>query len=566
VAEYNRDGNLNTPEYWDKSWERLPDGPASIGPVHARVAEILAGLEKRRVVEYGFGHLALAERLGKEQWEGRDFSRVAVAHARKRGYRAFVTRCGDSPGYRKAYLVALAVLEHLDEDELHLFLEKSQHAPHAIFAVPVLNEHVDIKKHMRGWDRAVDFESFLRQWWPYVEVEVCPAPGGRRLIAHCTHTRPEVPPLLTVGSSTLLDFHGAHWTFKSLRTMHGDFGGKVEFVLCDNHPEPTTRFRGVRGIACDECKKLAEDGPVCKTCAQALADMEEITHEQGARYIRWSEKQGTYPGKNRLKVEARGKWVLTMDSHVLLTPHALETVIEHIEADPENEDFYHFPCLFRSSNPTRPGSAIAIDHRNQSWIYLAKEHPEKGPTYGWTGLAKKPGEPYPIAAMITSCYLVKRAAWFSAKGYDPILGNYGGWEGPLQLKWWLMGRRVLQLRHKVAARNKATPEGFLYHEHQFCQPGKRLANKTGIVHGGMQKQRNFAASSAVIGGEAWAKRHCELKGWNFESDHIQAGVEAGMALRPWMVANLGRPEWEDITEFFRWMRDVEKIPGALTVW
>ena len=566
MSEYDRKDNLNTPEYWDNSWTRMPDGPSSTGHVHKRVAEIINGLERRRVVEYGFGHLKLATLLGKDRWEGRDFSEVAVAHARSRGYSAYVTRCGDSPGYRKAYVVAIAVLEHLDVTELHAFLEKSQNSPHAIFVVPVLNERVDIQKHMRGWDRAKDLEDFLRSWWPYVEVELRDCPGGRRFIAHCAHTRPTIAPLLTIGSSTLLDFHGAHWTFKSLRTHHGDYGGKVEFVLCDNHPAPTTRFRGVRGIACDECKRLKEDGPVCKKCAQALADMEEITHEQGARYIRWSDKQGTYPGKNQLKVEARGKWVLTMDSHVLLTPYALDTVLEMIESDPENEDFYHFPCLFRSSNPKRAGKGVAIDYRNQSWIYLGKDHPKKGGTYGWTGHAKQLGNPYPIAAMITSCYLLKRSAWFSARGYDPILGNYGGWEGPLQLKWWLMGRRVLQMRHKIAERNARTPEGFLYHEHQFCQPGKRLANKTGIVHGGRQKQRNFAASSAVIGGEAWVKRHCELKGWDFNSDYIQTGLAEGMKLRPWMIENLGRPEWEDIEEFFRWMRDVEKVPGALATW
>jgi len=78
--------------------------------------------------------------------------------------------------------------------------------------------------------------------------------------------------------------------------------------------------------------------------------------------------------------------------------------------------------------------------------------------------------------------------------------------------------------------------------------------------------RNFAASSAVIGGESWVRRHCELKGWNFEDESVQEGLREGMKLRPWMVENLARPEWEDITEFFRWMRDEEKVPGALKEW
>jgi len=38
-----------------------------------------------------------------------------------------------------------------------------------------------------------------------------------------------------------------------------------------------------------------------------------------------------------------------------------------------------------------------------------------------------------------------------------------------------------------------------------------------------------------------------------------------MALRPWMIEKLARPEWEDIREFFAWMK-AEGIPGHLTEW
>ena len=84
-------------------------------------------------------------------------------------------------------------------------------------------------------------------------------------------------------------------------------------------------------------------------------------------------------------------------------------------------------------------------------------------------------------------------------------------------------------------------------------------------HTGTTKVRNYAASSAVTGGEAWVKRHCELRGWQFGQANIQEGMKAGLELRPWMVENLARPEWEDITELFRWMKD-EKIPGHLVRW
>jgi len=560
VAEYTRKENLNTVDYWDKSWTRIPEGPDTSRKAQVRVMEILEGLPRKGVVEFGFGHLQLAEQIGRERWEGRDFSPVAVAHARGEGYSAFVTRAGDSPGYRKRYVVALSVLEHLDYDEMIEFLEKSRNAPHAIFTVPICNERIDVQKHMRGWDRHQDFAVFLKRWWKHVHVEVV---GRTKLLAHCSKTPPKQVPLLTIGCSAYATrkapdgFAGTMFTFASLMVHHGTFGGKVEFVLVDNHPDPKTQ----------------QD-------REEIEDMAKIGGAEGARIIRWSEKQGTYPGKNQLKVEALGKWVWTMDNHVLLPPRAVDTALQWIDENPESDDLIQFANIFRSNNPNHPGRPAASDYRNQNFIYhdcsadcphkTKRENPctcggvkRKGGVYGWSKQAQTPGEPYPIAAMITSCYLVRKAAWFSGKGYEPILGNYGGWEGPIQLKWWLMGRKVLSMPYRN--REWAERYGSMHHWHQFNNNRRCFKSATDSVHTGKTKQRNFAASSAVIGGEAWVRRHCELKGWDFNAANIQEGMREGLKLRPWMIENLARPEWEDITVFFKWMLD-QGIPGALTSW
>lgn len=551
VIEYDRDGNVNTAEFWDAAWRRTPEDGANKDGVRREVLRRLEALPAARVWEYGFGGLHLARALGADRWHGVDHSKVAVAAAKDEGFIAEVGRCADSPGFVKSYLVALEVLEHLDANEMVAFLEASRRAPHAFFSVPgprIPDKHFG--QHMRGWDGPEDLEQFLRQWWPHVEV----TPVDAYLLAHCRKVPPAREPILTVGCSTLLDFHGFLYTAASWMTHHGTFDGRVEYLLADNHPEPTARLRG-----CPECSRLKTPGERCASCAKAVEDMEALADQNGVRYIRWAEKQGTYPGKNRLKVEARGKWVLTMDSHVLLSPATIERCIEWIEENPESDDFHHIPCLFR----TQKGVACAIDFRRQDYIYRNRSGSKQFPVYGWTRQAETAGDPYPIAAMITSCYLVRRDAWFSAKGYDPILGNYGGWEGPIQLKWWLMGRRVLSMRHSRQEIIDRT--GWLHHWHLFCKPGTRMANQTGRVHTGPSKMRNFAASSAVIGGEAFVRQHCAWKGWDFNRPEIQAGMAEGLKLRPWMVSKLARPEWEDIFEFFRWMRD-EKIPGAMTEW
>ncbi len=545
MTEYDRETNCNTPGYWDSAWSRRDHSTSSV--VYEKIAEKLQGLDKARVVEYGFGRPELAEMIGADRWEGRDFSAVAVEKAKEAGYRAYVTRCGDSPGYRKAYLVAVEVLEHLDFDEMIRFLSTSQNAPHAFFSVPVQTEKdAKFRQHQRGFGQTdEEVAGFFRKFWRHVEVERVKERGrmGKWLV-HCATKRPPRQPLLTIGCSTLMDFWGANYTLMNLQVQWGHLidDGTIELVLVDNHPDPGGH---------------AED-------QQAIDIMRKLTTDCGGRYVQWCEKQGTYPGKNQLQVEARGKWVLTTDSHVFLSRGTVETVLDLIAEKPESDDFYHLPCLHK------PG--VMVDHRHLDAIYSGLEWSKKQglPTYGYTGEMKKPGEPFPIAAMITSAYLVRRAAWFSAKGYDPILGMYGGWEGPLQVKWRLLGRDVVSLRHTT---KQPLP---LFHWHHFntrvfnkvfkwAVDGMQSKGKRVRFHTGETKMRNYAASSAVTGGEAWVRRHCELRGWNFDSPMIQSGMKAGLGFRPWMVENLARPEWEDITEFFRWMK-AEQIPGHLTRW
>ena len=55
------------------------------------------------------------------------------------------------------------------------------------------------------------------------------------------------------------------------------------------------------------------------------------------------------------------------------------------------------------------------------------------------------------------------------------------------------------------------------------------------------------------------------RGCSLDDARIREGLDAGMALRPWMVHKLARPEWEDIREFFAWAK-AESLPGHLESW
>ena len=534
MKEYARDNNVNTPEFWDSAWKRNPEDGANKDAVRKRIVAQLATVPTARVYEYGFGNLHLARMIGKDRWRGRDFAPSAIEHAKAEGFAAEVRRCDQPEGFRRSYLVATEVLEHLDNDEMILFLSGSRNAPHAWFSVPYRMGDQNFAQHQRDFGGPEEFTTFLKNFWPLVEVEIV----DRYMLAHCMAAADK--PILTIGTSTLLDFWGLQFTMASWHHHLGEYAGLVEYVVVDNHPEPTKRLTG-----CPECEKLKVDGQTCGTCSDNLLAMKTLVEGEGGRYIRWADKQGTYPGKNQLKVEAAADWVITMDSHVFLSPGTVETVLDLIHREPKSNDFYHFP--------NRMWRAGYVDYRTQDFIYWRKK-----PCYGRTHEWATPGDPYPIAAMITSCYLVRKEAWFSAHGYDPILGNYGGWEGPLQLKFWLMGRRVLSLRHRE-------PKPYvLSHWHLFNHNDK-LKNATGRVHTKWSKIRNFMASSAVIGGEWWAKRVAAR--WNipWDKEEVQTGFKAGMALRPWMLENLGRPEWADFEKFLAWMKG-QNIPGAMQEW
>jgi hypothetical protein len=518
------------PEFWDR--QHAKNGPRWTEPAVKRAAEIFNSQDPKTVHEFGFGRRSTGDHLSDCGWKGYDISPVAVDAAKHEGKDAVLSTCSDAVIGEGDYVCGIALLPNLSDEERTAFLDRVKIADRAVFYVKI---------HGSGPFSRGGFENYLRRWWPSVKIEKI----GPGLLADCSHDDSDGP-ILTIGCSTYATtgcpdgFWGTMFTFASLMTHHGTFDGRVEYVLVDNHPKPTTEI------------EQAE-----------VDDMEKIASAEGARYIRWAEKQGTYPGKNQLKVEARGKWVWTMDSHVLLPPHAIETALDWIEENPECDDLIQFANIFRSNNPNHYARPAASDFRKQNFIYLGNDHKDRGGVYGWTGNQMTAGEPFPIAAMITSCYLVRRDAWFSAKGYDPILGNYGGWEGPIQMKWWLMGRQVRSMRYRDQA--LIENHGPLHHWHQFNNLRRRFKSATDIVHRGKAKMRNFAASSAVIGGEWWVRRHCELKGWNFDAPQIQEGMREGLKLRPWMVENLAKPEWEDIREFFAWMQEQE-IPGALSAW
>lgn len=130
-------------------------------------------------------------------------------------------------------------------------------------------------------------------------------------------------PLLTIGCATYEDFNGVYFTIQSLRLHHAEVMPYVELIVVDNAPN----------------SKGGED---------MIAPL--MNHAQnnsaGAKYIKMPGEVGTSQPRNAVFTHATGKYVMCMDSHVLLHPGSLGKLIDFYLANQETNDLYSGPMLY----------------------------------------------------------------------------------------------------------------------------------------------------------------------------------------------------------------------------
>lgn len=114
------------------------------------------------------------------------------------------------------------------------------------------------------------------------------------------------PVTLTVGIATYNDFDGAYFTAHSLLLHHPEAMRDAEIVILDNHPE----------------------GSEAPSLAAMAADHPGSAH---VRYVPYDAVRSTAV-RDALFREAAGEVVLVLDSHVLLAPGGLESLIAFLQA------------------------------------------------------------------------------------------------------------------------------------------------------------------------------------------------------------------------------------------
>ena len=146
------------------------------------------------------------------------------------------------------------------------------------------------------------------------------------------------------------------------------------------------------------------------------------------RYELYTETNGTAPAKQSVFDNARGDWVVCVDSHILLAPGAVARVKDWIRANPENDDLIHGPMVYDALNSY-------TDRMLPVW---------RGQMWGIWGPVQKvlPPEPYEIEMHGGGVFGARRESWL---GFNPSFKGFGGEEGYIHQKYRQAGRRVLCL-------------------------------------------------------------------------------------------------------------------------
>lgn len=121
---------------------------------------------------------------------------------------------------------------------------------------------------------------------------------------------------LCVAMATYDDYDGVYFSIQSIRLFHPEVSNDIEFVVLDNHP----------------------DGP----CSQKLKELEH--HNPNYRYVPLTSVTGPWARYNIVHY-TDAKYILCIDSHVMIQPGAIRMLLAYFDANPDTPDLLQGPLL-----------------------------------------------------------------------------------------------------------------------------------------------------------------------------------------------------------------------------
>jgi hypothetical protein len=232
-----------------------------------------------------------------------------------------------------------------------------------------------------------------------------------------------VAPALTIGMATYDDFDGVYFTLQALR-LYQDLAD-VELLVVDNYGcSATERF----------CKDWA--------CA---------------KYVKFTEVQGTAAPREMVFRGATGKAVLCLDSHVLLEPDAVFWLKMYYQDHPATMDLLSGPLMYDDLRTLATHmEPVWRDHMFGTW---ASDQRGRDPD----------GEPFEVPMQGLGLFSCRKEAW---PGFNPAFRGFGGEEGYIHEKFRRQGGKCLCLPWLTWAHRFQRPQGVPYRN----DLGDRLSN------------------------------------------------------------------------------------------
>ena len=143
------------------------------------------------------------------------------------------------------------------------------------------------------------------------------------------------------------------------------------------------------------------------------------------RYLEFKDIQSPAHAKNKVFEEAKGEWVMCIDSHIFFLPDTIKRLKEWISDNKDSMNLYQGPLLYDNLK----GGA---DHFKDVW---------SGHMWGqWASTGNTGDEPYDIPMLGCGLLLCRKDAWL---GFSKHFRGFGAEEGYIHEKFRQYGRRTM---------------------------------------------------------------------------------------------------------------------------
>lgn len=226
--------------------------------------------------------------------------------------------------------------------------------------------------------------------------------------------------ILTIGMSTFDDFDGVYFSVQALRLYH-EILNKIDYeiLVIDNNPE-------------------SPHGKEVKSFIQ------NWTNGKGV-YIPYTNKTSTSV-RNEIFKNAKGKYCISIDCHVLIKSGGIESLIKYYHNNPDCKNLIQGPLIYDDlNNYSTEFSPVWRDHMYGVW------HTNKK--------GMESNQPFDIPMMGLGLFSCETKNWL---GFNELFKGFGGEEGYIHEKFRLNGGRNICLPQLGWVHRFGRPNGVKY--------------------------------------------------------------------------------------------------------